>query len=340
MIATKDPFPILFISSWIGNLLLTLLAVFLALNHEGPLSPGVFLTMALCILSGNLLPIATYWIHARWNMARLAAEEAEASVHVRDALKRAEEVSRRLDEAEGALAKAVLSARQLPQRFKEQKEELEAVIARMEEVSFTVPQAVPALAGSEAGGDLESPSLSDRLDLLYETVEGLQETLDSTVLEILKRLEAPKPKKKAAKRPPRPETSPVDAGPDPDSAQPAEKESEPEPAAAQGELITEPGALNVPVEERSESTDASLRVHAMIGMNNRLFIRGDGPWLSWEEGKQMELVGIGEFAWKIPEDLTAPMEVDIYINDEQRVEGGPFTLQPAEYLKLNAKFDP
>jgi hypothetical protein len=87
----KDPkalFPFLFGSSWLGNLLLTILAFTLAFTQEGPLTPFTLFTVAVCILSGNLLPIAAYWLFTRFRQAELQAEAAEASVRVRDALRR------------------------------------------------------------------------------------------------------------------------------------------------------------------------------------------------------------------------------------------------------------
>ncbi len=106
----KDPktlFPFLFASSLVGNLFLTIIAFYLAFTHDGPLSPAIFLTVAVCILSGNILPIAVYGLFVHWREAELKAESAEVAVRVRDALRRSEDILGRLDEAEGSLAKAI-----------------------------------------------------------------------------------------------------------------------------------------------------------------------------------------------------------------------------------------
>ena len=98
----KDPkalFPFLFATSWLGNLLLTALAFYLAFTHDGPLTPIVFLTVAVCILAGNLLPVSVYLVLVYWRQAELKAETREAAVLLRDALDRSEEVMDRLDES-------------------------------------------------------------------------------------------------------------------------------------------------------------------------------------------------------------------------------------------------
>ncbi len=225
----KDPkalFPFLFGSSWLGNLLLTILAFTLAFTQEGPLTPFTLFTVAVCILSGNLLPIAAYWLFTRFRQAELQAEAAEASVRVRDALRRSEEVLGRLDEAEGALSKAILIARQVPDRISSQFETLEALTARLDTLeleSFTeslagqgatlesvskeaaaiqaalkdlkssldglpktmgklVKEAIPVPSKKEA--DELDVSVDERLDLVFESLEGVQDSLDGLLQRI------------------------------------------------------------------------------------------------------------------------------------------------------------
>ena len=75
----------------------------------------------------------------------------------------------------------------------------------------------------------------------------------------------------------------------------------------------------------------------MIGMHNKLYIRGDQPWLSWEDGQQMELIGIGEFAWSI-DDLKESIEVTVLINDEYAAEQGAVVLQPGKTVRIQPTF--
>ena len=75
----------------------------------------------------------------------------------------------------------------------------------------------------------------------------------------------------------------------------------------------------------------------MIGMSNKLFIRGDEPWLSWDDGQQMELIGIGEFAWSI-DDLREPIDVTVLLNDDLAAHDGTVTLEPGKTIRINPTF--
>lgn len=340
----KDPkafFPYIFVSSWIGDLVLTFLAFYLAFTHEGPLSPLVFLTVGGCILSGNLLPIAAYVIFTRWQAMELRAEEAAASLRVRDALRRSEDVIGRLEEADGSLSKAILIARQVPDRIGEKFQGLETLTERLntlqaedftealqfqgntleslserlgslgrtlEELAGKVER-LPGALKAERNGDAAEISVEERLDLLFEALESMQESLEglSGPVEAVAEIDSP----------PRTET-PVEAG------------------SPQEELVLEPG-IEAPRREQSADGKTRLYAHAMVGMRNRLFIRGDAPWLSWEKGQPMELTGIGEFSWSA-EGLKEPIEATVLLNDTLQAEEGPVRINPGDLLRIVPTF--
>lgn len=355
----KDPkalFPYVFVSSWIGDLVLTFLAFFLAFTHEGPLTPLVFLTVGGCILSGNLLPIAAYLLFTRWHALELRAEEASASLRVRDALRRSEDVIGRLEEADGSLSKAILIARQVPERIAEKFQALEALADRLDTLQvedFTealqfqgnaleshgerlasmrktleaLADKVESLAGSletARPADPETVSLEERLDLLFESIEALQEAVDGFSLPEEDHRQGP------GEAIEEPESPPVEAVPEP------EKELPPTESLPQEELVLE-HAIDVPGREASTDGKTRLYAHAMIGMRNRLYIRGDGPALSWEKGLPMELTGIGEFAWSV-DDLEEPIEVTVLLNDRLQAEEGPVRLNPGDALRILPSF--
>jgi hypothetical protein len=131
----KERFPattILVVSSWTGNLILTTLAIILAWNSPYPLTPLTFATLAACILLGNALPISVHLINLWWAQARLRAEEKEASLSLRHALARVEAVEQRLQDAHDASAKAILIARQIPERLHERTDKLLEAMARLD----------------------------------------------------------------------------------------------------------------------------------------------------------------------------------------------------------------
>ena len=92
--------------------------------------------------------------------------------------------------------------------------------------------------------------------------------------------------------------------------------------------------------EKTLSSDGATRliVTAYIGIGNRLFIRGEGPGLSWEKGVPLQFVSIGRWRWET-NDATGPVQFKLYKNDE--VECAALGLQGVEpgYLQeLKATF--
>ncbi|MFA6959260.1 MAG: hypothetical protein WC205_00750 [Opitutaceae bacterium] len=97
------------------------------------------------------------------------------------------------------------------------------------------------------------------------------------------------------------------------------------------------------VAETAESAITSdgftrLIATAYIGIGNKLFVRGDGPGLSWEKGIPLQFVSIGKWRWETP-DATAPISVKLYKNDQVECVGlGTLTLEPGRQHEVNAGF--
>jgi hypothetical protein len=88
------------------------------------------------------------------------------------------------------------------------------------------------------------------------------------------------------------------------------------------------------------SSDGATRllVTAYIGIGNRLFIRGDGPGLTWEKGLPLQFVSIGKWRWETAE-AAAPIKFKLYKNDEIEWAGlGESTLAPGRQQELTASF--
>ena len=134
------------------------------------------------------------------------------------------------------------------------------------------------------------------------------------------------------------------------------KVEEPAPAtavpAAPAELIAEPvtdepappeNFSQVPAEEaRPAATPAAdgltrLTVVSYIGIGNKLYLRGDGPGLSWDKGVPLQFVSIGRWRWETG-DATAPFACKIYKNDKLEAPGGPITLAPGTEQEVTAAF--
>jgi hypothetical protein len=86
------------------------------------------------------------------------------------------------------------------------------------------------------------------------------------------------------------------------------------------------------------SADGATRllVTAYIGIGNRLFIRGDGPGLSWDRGVPMQFVSIGKWRWESAEAI-APVKFKLYRNDETEFNGlTPPPLEPGKQMEMTA----
>lgn len=186
-------------------------------------------------------------------------------------------------------------------------------------------------------------------------------------------VEAPKPKKPRAPRKPKTDETPApaaDASPTPVSepiAAPAEETSvaeatpapsvmpEPEPApasepapetAAEPELTlasddesTSQEARPAGRAESSTSSDGATRLlaTAYIGIGNKLFIRGDGPGLSWDRGVPMQFVSIGKWGWST-HDAAGPIHCKLYKNDELAAPIGEIVLEAGRHTEVTATF--
>jgi hypothetical protein len=210
------------------------------------------------------------------------------------------------------------------------------------------------------GGDV---SMGERLDLLFESIESVQESLESLLLRVVElKIQATPPpfpsetEEKVEEEPEVSEEPEEDAGPDTDTDPGLEGEEKPEPEPekeSEEELEEEPEEKPEPEPEPEIEPDeveeeprqpslfndgkTRLIVHAMIGMHNKLFVRGDEPWLSWEDGQSMDLIGIGEFSWAI-DDLKDPIEVNVLLNDEFVAEGGSVVLEPGKTKRVHLDF--
>jgi hypothetical protein len=143
--------------------------------------------------------------------------------------------------------------------------------------------------------------------------------------------EEPKPKKPRAPRKPKPE--------DTLAAMSAEPVAESPNGAEAAPLASSDESAAPATAESSTSTDGATRllVTAYIGIGNKLFIRGDGPGLSWEKGVPMQFVSIGKWGWA-SHDVTGPVACKLYKNDETAALSGEIFLEPGKHVELTALF--
>jgi hypothetical protein len=489
-------FTLVFATSWLGNLVLTGLGFFLAFTHAEPLSIGLLVTVAACILSGNALPIGTYYLFLYGQRTATVAEQAQASVSVREALRRSEVVLSRLGEAEGSIAKSLLLARQLPEKLlhiQSAQEELTAAMAAVDLSLVTdLLQRVEAVEASRGGDDEvqrklqalgasmeavharleaidqrleeaepvcdpeeEAAGIGERLDLLQESIEAVEHSMDGLLLHLgsgkispLEAVEGGSPtlsveaSKEVGEEPADRisqglnatvaegstrgleeegevlrEEDPIDDDVVEDSALvvlsseteaadllavvgnesekaspledpwevddnldqaslpvpesdhlaatvPAEAGGQAPEVAALDEAVTRPvvarkrgkrtgredaeavleNQFEMGFEEPGEqsppalrSDQVQIRVKSMVGIQNRLYIRGDEPHLSWEAGQRLDVVGIGEFFFELS-GVGEGFGAAFWLNDEVEADLGPVRLQPGQRYVFEVRF--
>lgn len=113
-----------------------------------------------------------------------------------------------------------------------------------------------------------------------------------------------------------------------------------EPATLVEAVVEESSAAEPATEpESSTSSDGATRLlaTAYIGIGNKLFIRGDGPGLSWDRGVPMQFVSIGKWGWA-SHDANGPVRIKLYKNDEVSALSGDLTLEPGRHTEVTALF--
>lgn len=137
--------------------------------------------------------------------------------------------------------------------------------------------------------------------------------------------EEPKPARKRGKKPTPEPASELSLGLETDDVQVAPDDTPVTAADAVEKVMTSDGATR-------------LLVTAYIGIGNRLFVRGEGPGLSWEKGVPLQFVSIGKWRWETAE-ATAPIACKLYKNDETECTTlGTLTLDPGHQQEVTAKF--
>ncbi len=90
-----------------------------------------------------------------------------------------------------------------------------------------------------------------------------------------------------------------------------------------------------PAPAKLQVTTVTARVD--VGFGNALFIRGDGPGLSWEKGRPMECVWSDSWVTLL-EDSTRPCTFKLLINDVTWSNGPDYTVAPGESVTLTPQF--
>jgi hypothetical protein len=81
----------------------------------------------------------------------------------------------------------------------------------------------------------------------------------------------------------------------------------------------------------------SLVATAYIGIGNKLFLRGEGPGLSWESGVPMQFLAIGKWGWTTT-DATAAVTCRVYRNDDTPMLDENIVIAPGAKTEIAPRF--
>jgi hypothetical protein len=105
--------------------------------------------------------------------------------------------------------------------------------------------------------------------------------------------------------------------------------------AAPVKKIASPAKRKSTVNSEPPATFVTAKID--IGFGNHLFIRGEGPGLSWDHGTAMDCVGAGLWTIAIKEAAT-PVIFKVLVNDLSWSAGADFVAIPGQSLTINPTF--
>jgi hypothetical protein len=242
--------------------------------------------------------------------------------------------------AEAALAKVQGAAGDTAAKFEARMAAALATLdTKLASLASTAVSAAPVAAANDRRE--ESAPTPARPEPAEGVVESVSVIEAAPATEPSPAVEEPKPKKPRAPRKPKPEESaPVaEAGTSSGESALPDTPAESTPAELSVEAPAQPEAARPESVESAASSDGATRLlaTAYIGIGNKLFIRGDGPGLSWDKGVPMQFVSIGKWGWAT-HDATGPVACKLYKNDETEALTGGVTLDPGKHVEITALF--
>lgn len=86
-----------------------------------------------------------------------------------------------------------------------------------------------------------------------------------------------------------------------------------------------------------EAPATFISVRADIGFGNHLYIRGEGPGLSWTRGVAMDCIAADGWASTV-KAATSPVIFKVLINDETWSKGNDYVVEPGQSVTVTPTF--
>jgi hypothetical protein len=87
----------------------------------------------------------------------------------------------------------------------------------------------------------------------------------------------------------------------------------------------------------AKTTSTKITAHIDVGFGNTLYIRGEGPGLSWDRGLAMDCVADDEWTITIS-DATVPVTFKFLLNDLTWCAGNDYTVEPGGGAEVEPAF--
>ena len=96
-------------------------------------------------------------------------------------------------------------------------------------------------------------------------------------------------------------------------------------------------ATPAPIPQPATAAATIINARVDVGFGNLLYIRGDGPGLSWNKGVPLNCLGCDH--WRISlEQATKPILFKLLINDETWSCGSDYTVEPGSDIDIRPWF--
>lgn len=96
-----------------------------------------------------------------------------------------------------------------------------------------------------------------------------------------------------------------------------------------------PARKNETVSPEVPATLISARID--VGFGNHLYLRGEGPGLSWDHGLAMDCISADSWTATL-KGATDPVVFKVLINDETWCTGNDYVVEPGQSVTVNPTF--
>jgi hypothetical protein len=343
------------------GLCIATMATILALADR-PLSGGVTAAAVGCLLVGVVLALLPYLIDYE---ARLRIAEALAHASIENQIRKAAGFAEQLHHS---VSRSQSTAEEIEKVLASNEESMEKLVEQVEYIGQWMNGDDKSTNRTDVGLADTLKSVEAGISQLAQATTDLagRETLTpenfkAGLAEMNRRLEITFERLNAASANTRSAPVPTDktkqpneearetgntgpSNPEPTAqALPADKEKSAEDSIVERTEDEEESRLNESEQAEGDpqftfnEKSTSLIATAYIGIGNKLFLRGDGPGLSWEVGVPMQFLSIGKWGWSALE-VDEPITCRIYKNDDEPAIDGDIILDPAELKEISPRF--